>query len=278
MAIHPDSEGALRRGDGAPSPGRIYDFLLNGRHHTPADETAARKLLEKIPQLHYMTQANRIFLQRAAGAMARAGIDQYIDLGSGIPTAWNTHEVVQVVHPDAKVVYVDNDPVVLDMSRDILRRRGETGVVYIDADIADPGAVLDDPEVKRLIDFSRPVGYMHVAIWHFVGGPEQDAVALLREYLDRAVSGSYLALSHITADGQRADQVERIKEIYNDATAKVHFRTFGEVGRFFDGWEYLSPHEGAEPGLSYAELWGSKNPAEVDPSYSWVPAGVARKP
>ncbi|MDL4815202.1 SAM-dependent methyltransferase [Actinomadura opuntiae] len=277
MDSHSHPKGASRSGPGVASAGRIYDYFLNGRHHTPADEEAARKLQEKVPELHYMAQANRIFLQRAAGVIARAGVDQFIDLGSGIPTAWNTHEVVQVVHPDAKVVYVDNDPVVLDMSRDMLRRSGETNVAYVDADIADPASVLGDAEVRRLIDFDRPVGYMHVAIWHFVD-PGQDPWKLLRQYLDAVPSGSYLALSHVTADGQRRDKIERFNEVYRNVTARLNFRTFKEIDRFFDGWEYLPPHEDAPPGLSYVDVWGSKNPAEVDPSHTWIPAGVARKP
>ncbi|MFD0856080.1 SAM-dependent methyltransferase [Actinomadura adrarensis] len=268
-ATTPDSE--------RPSPGRIYDWFLNGNDHTAADEKAARMLHEKIPELYYMAQANRVFLQRAAGVIARAGIRQFIDLGSGIPTAWNTHEIVQVVDPDARVVYVDNDPVVIEMSREMLRRRGEKNVAYIDGDIQDPDAILNHPDVRRNIDFSKPVGHMHIAIWHFV--PDQlDPWALLRRYLDSSPSGSHLALTHITADGQREEKVKRFYEVYANATAQLRMRTVRSIDRFFDGLEYLPPCEGAEAGLSFVDIWGSKNPSEADPSHTWIPCGVAVKP
>jgi hypothetical protein len=267
---------AAQNGPQIASAGRIYDYFLNGRHHTPADEKAARQLQEKIPELHYMAQANRIFLQRAAGVMARSGIKQFIDLGSGICTAWNTHEVAQVVHPDAKVVYVDNDPVVVGLSRELLRRKAERNVAFVDADITDPASVLGASEVQGLIDFSQPVGYIHVAIWHFVPN-ELDPWGLVRTYLDAVPTGSHLALSHVTADGQPSDKLERFDEVYANVNVKLRFRSRTEIDRFFTGLEYLPPYDGAQPGLSHVDVWGSNKGSIIDPSHTWIPAGVARK-
>jgi hypothetical protein len=260
-----------------PSVGRMYDYFLNGRYHLPVDVEAAERVRELVPEVHYMAHANRGFLQRAAGRMAREGITQFIDIGAGIPTQWNTHEVVHTVNPDAIVIYVDNDPLVLQEATEMLYRRGEQNAIYISGDICDPPGILDHPEVKRLIDFDRPVGYMHVSIWSSVH-PEKDPYGLMKQYLDAVVSGSYLALSHSTADGQRPEKVQRIREVYSATRPGANFRTWDEIDRFFDGLEYLPPYKGAEPGLSYCDLWGSKNPNEVDPAHTWMPAGVARKP
>lgn len=259
-----------------PSVGRIYDYFLNGRYHLPVDVEAAERVREMVPEAYYLAHANRGFLQRAAGRIAREGVTQFIDIGAGIPTQWNTHEVVHTVNPDAVVVYVDNDPLILQEAAEMLRRRGEKNAIYISGDIREPAGILDHPEVKRLIDFDRPIGYMHVAIWHCVG-PEDAPYGLMKQYLDAVVSGSYLALSHSTTDGQRPEKVQRLREVYA-ATPGGNFRTWDEIDRFFDGLEYLPPYEGAEPGLSYCDLWGSKNPNEVDPAHTWLPAGVARKP
>ncbi|MEU9019257.1 SAM-dependent methyltransferase [Actinomadura sp. NPDC048394] len=262
---------------GVPTPGRMYDFFLNGRDHYPADREAALKVLEKIPEAHYMAHANRVFLQRAAGVIARAGVRQFIDVGSGIPTAWNTHEVVHTVNPDAKIVYVDNDPVVLEESREILRKRGETNAIYVDGDVRNPESILQHPEVRDLIDFTQPVGYMHIAIWHFVGD-EYNPPGLIRQYMEAVPPGSYLALSHVTADKQDAQKVARFKEVYSNTPSGLHFRTIAEIARFFTGLNYVAPRDGVEADISYVDLWGSKNPSEVDPSHTWLPCGVACKP
>jgi hypothetical protein len=260
-----------------PSVGRMYDYFLNGRYHLPVDVEAAERVRQVIPEAYYMIHSNRGFLQRAAGRIAREGITQFIDIGAGIPTQWNTHEVVHTVNPEAIIVYVDNDPLVIHESTEILRRRGETKAIYIEGDIRDPEGILNHPDVRKHIEFSRPIGYIHAMVWHFVSR-DLDAYALMRRYLDAVVSGSYLALSHATADGQRPDKIRQLYEIYAKTNAHGDFRTWEEIDKFFDGLEYLPPYEGAEPGLSYCDKWGSKNPDEVDPAHTWVPAGVARKP
>lgn len=260
-----------------PSAGRLYDFFLNGEHHLPVDEEAAREILNKVPETHYLANANRFFLQRAAAAIARAGVRQFIDIGAGIPTQFNTHEVVHIIEPDATVVYVDNDPMVLTHAKDILRRTREKNVTYVDGDIRDPASILENPEVHARIDFNSPVGYLHVAIWHFVPD-ELDPWRLVRQYMDAVPSGSYLALSHFTADGQRPDKVQKFRDIYRNTTTPACHRTIKDIARFFDGLDFLPPYDDAEPGLSFIDKWGSKNPDEVDPAHTWGPCGVARKP
>jgi hypothetical protein len=260
-----------------PSVGRMYDYYLNGRYHLPVDVAAAERVREKVPEIHYMAHSNRGFLQRAAGRMARDGVRQFIDVGAGIPTQWNTHEVVHIIDPDAKVVYVDIDPLVLEESREMLRRRGETNAIYVDGDVREPAGIIGHPEVQALIDFSRPVGYIHAAIWHFVA-PEDDPYELMRQYMDAVPSGSHLALSHVTADGQRPEKVGRLHDVYSEANAHVYFRDLAEIDKFFTGLEYLSPYEGAKPSLSFCDIWGSREMGETDPAHTWLPAGVARKP
>lgn len=261
-----------------PSSALIYDYFLYGNQHRPIDVQAGREVLRKVPETHYLAHANRGFLQRAAGVMARAGIRQFLDVGAGLPTQWNTHEVVQVVDPDATVVYVDNDPMVVAHSEELLRRRGETNVSYIEADVCDPGSILGHPEVQRRIDFSKPVGWMFVALFHFIA-PKYEPYRLFGEYIDASAAGSFVALSHITSDGQQKAKIQRCKDVYAATKSGLHFRTVPEIDRFFTGagLEYLPPYEGAEPALSFVEVWGSKNPSNVDPAHTWFPCGVARK-
>jgi S-adenosyl methyltransferase len=271
----PDGVDASR-----PSTGRVYDYLLNGTQWYPADQQAADQLIEKVPQVWWLVQANRRFLQKVTAVMARDyGLRQFIDVGSGIPTQFNTHEVVHVIDPNIPVVYVDNEPQVLAHGAELLRRAGEKDVVMVEGDIREPASILDNPQVRELIDFDRPVGYVHCAIWHLVSD-EDDPQRLLREYVDAVPSGSQVAISHATADGQRPDQVQRIIDVYARADAPAHFRTFEAVDQLVRGagLVFVPPYEGAEPGLSYVEKWGSKNPDEVDPAHTWVPAGLALKP
>ena len=260
-----------------PSTGRLYDYYLRGQVWTDVDKEAAERVRAKVPEIHYMANANRLFLQRAAAVMARAGIDQFLDLGAGLPTQWNTHEVAQAINPGARVVYVDNDPTIVTHARYLLEERGETDVLYIEGDARDPDSILRDPRVTEFLDLSRPVGHMHIALWHFVS-PDEDPYSMVRRYLDASVSGSYLALSHITHEAQDPVKVQALADVYSGATAQGHFRTFEEIDRFFDGLEYLPPVVGEEPGLSYVDKWGSKPGARFDPAHTWLPCGVARLP
>jgi hypothetical protein len=262
-----------------PSAGRMYDYFLNGRQWYPVDVEAAQRVLRVVPETHYLAHANRSFVQLATGALAREhGVRQFIDLGSGIPTQFNSHQVAHVVDRDIPVVYVDNDPQVLFHGEYLLRRAGETRVAMVEGDACDPGSVLDNAHVRELIDFSQPVGMLHCAVWHFVPD-DHNPWALIREYMDAVVPGSFLALSHVTAEGQRPEKVARFKEVYDGASASLHFRTIEQIDRMFTsaGLEYLPPYRGADAALSFVDVWGSKNPAEANPAHTWLPAGVAMK-
>jgi hypothetical protein len=262
-----------------PSAGRMYDRWLNGTEWYDVDREAALRLEEKVPEILYLAQANRRFVQVGAGVMARAGIRQFIDVGSGIPTQFNTHQVAHLINPGAAVVYVDNDPEVLFHGTHLLQQWGETQVIMLEGDVREPGSILDSPKVRHLIDFNEPVGMMLCSILHFVSD-ENDPWQLVRDYMAPCASGSYLALSHGTFEGQRPDKVQRFNDVYSGASAQLYQCTFAEIDRMFTeaGLEYLPPYDGAEPSLSYVDKWGSRNPDMVDPSHSWVPAGVAVKP
>ena len=180
-----------------PAPARIYDYLLSGKNNFQADRDAAERITALVPELRDCAWANRGFHQRAAKWIAQHGIRQFIDIGSGLPTVGNTHEVVHRVDPDCRVVYVDNDPMVREQAAAILGDDDTVRVIL--GDLRDPGSILDDPALRELIDFSQPAGLLMTAVVHFVAD-ESDPWQLLARYLDRLGPGSYLALSHLSDD------------------------------------------------------------------------------
>ncbi len=260
-----------------PSPARMYDYFLGGTHNFPVDREAAEKLRAGVPDLEDGAWANRGFHGRAARWMAAEhGIGQFIDLGSGLPTQRNTHEAVHEIAPDARVIYVDSDPMVLVLGRDLLEDDGTTAVVQ--ADIRDPGDVLSRPELRQLINFAEPVGLLVTAVMHFVPDSE-DPWGIIARYLDALAPGSYLALSHTSPDLVPAQQMERTTQIYQNATANVHPRSKAQIERFFDGLELVVPYPGAGPGLTNVGMWGADDAstADSDGSRAFF-CGVARKP
>lgn len=262
-----------------PSVGRMYDYYLNGKEHYQVDQAAAKRIVEKIPEIFDLANLNRMFLQRAAGTMARAGIRQFIDLGAGLPTQMNTDQVVQTIDPDARVVYVDIEEDIREHALQLLELRRVRNVAFICADARDADGILNHPETTNLINFDEPVGILQVALLHFVSD-EEDPYGLVRKYMDAVPSGSYLAISHATADGQNPAKVQRFLDVYENATAQLYFRTKAEVDRLFEGLTYLPPYEGAEPGLSHIGLWGERDLSQADPGDlgSWAHCGVAIKP
>ena len=181
-----------------PSPARMYDYYLGGKDNFPADREAAEQALSVVPFGREVARANRQFLARAVTFMARDGIGQFIDLGTGLPTRPNVHEVARSIQPDARVLYVDNDPMVCSHARALLATND--GVAAIQGDIRTPQAILNDPVTRTMIDFTRPVGVLFVAVLHFLTDDDQpwEQVAAFRW---RMASGSMLAVSHITSDG-----------------------------------------------------------------------------
>jgi hypothetical protein len=253
-----------------PHPARMYDALLGGKDNYAADRRAVRQLLRAAPEARDSARANRAFLQRAVRYLAgEAGIRQIIDVGTGIPAAGNVHEVAAQIAPGTRVAYVDNDPIVHVHANALLTGSGTTSIVL--ADLRDPGAILAHPKVRALIDFSRPVGLLLVAIVHFITATEDPAriVAAFREALP---AGSYLVLSHATADF-RQDAARTAASVYDQATSTVTLRTHAQVAAFFDGWDLV------EPGLVQVPLWrpDGKPPRPQDLGKVWVYGGVARK-
>ncbi|MGH3252702.1 MAG: SAM-dependent methyltransferase, partial [Trebonia sp.] len=182
-----------------PSPARIYDYMLRGRHHSDTDARAAERILAVVPEIRDCAWSNRGFHQLAAAWIARQGVKQFLDIGSGLPTVGNTHDVVQKVHPDARVVYVDNDPMVERHSQGILDESGRVSMLC--ADLREPDSVLDHPAVKRLIDPALPTGLLMTAVLMFVSDAA-DPWRLVSTYMRALPPGSYLALSHLTDDAK----------------------------------------------------------------------------
>lgn len=260
-----------------PSPARMYDCYLGGTANYPADREAVARILELVPEIKDAAWANRGFLQRAVRWMARHGIDQFIDLGAGMPTQRCTHEAARDIRPDAKVIYTDNDASVIAHGRDILAGVDGTAIVHVD--FREPDALFAHPDTKRLIDLERPAGLLILAVTQFVSDAD-DPWQLVARYLGALAPGSYLALSAPTADHMLARKINRIVDVYANSTAPTAIaRTRGDIARFFAGLQILPPYRGADPGLTSAGLWDCEDPAaaESEGSRSMYVA-VGRKP
>jgi SAM-dependent methyltransferase len=221
-----------------PNAARIYGFLLGGKDHFQADRDAAAKLLEVLPGSAHAARDNRDFLQRAVRFLSAAGIRQYIDIGSGLPTVGNTHEVAHEADPDARVAYADYDTIVLAHARALLT--ASPAVTVIPGDLRKPGDILADPRLASLIDFSQPVAVLLVAVLHFITDDDSPRDAV-REITAALAPGSYLALSHVTADHVTASAAATAQGVYATASAPVTARTRAQVTHLFDGLELIDP-------------------------------------
>ncbi|TVY99088.1 hypothetical protein EAS64_41720 [Trebonia kvetii] len=272
---------ALRQPDGLdvtkPSPARIYDYMLRGTHHCDVDADAAERILRSVPEIRDCAWSNRGFHQRSATWIAKRGIRQFLDLGSGLPTVGNTHEVVRKIHRDARVVYVDNDPLVELHSREILGSAArQVGVIC--ADLRDPDAILGHPVVREFIDPAEPTGLLMTAVLMFVAD-ESDPHGLVRRYVSAVGPGSCLALSHLTDDAKPPVAVDAFRRVFDHATEQMHFRSKAEIARFFDGLDVQPPYKGAQPALTYSGLWGAEDVQLADSDGSrWLYCAVARVP
>lgn len=250
-----------------PNVGRIYDAFLGGKDNFACDRQVAQEMRDAIPDVEQIAREMRAFLGRATRFLVEQGIRQFIDVGTGLPTKGHVHEVTAAHAPDSRVVYVDNDPVVLAHARALIPDRGHTTI--IEGDVYDPAGILRHPDTRRLIDFDQPVAVMLVAILHFVAEFDR-ARAIAREFMGATAPGSYLTLSHDTRDGPPPAAVERAEKIYNQASAPLVFRTREEIAALFDGLELV------EPGLEYVNQW---RPTDYSPpDRRWVLGGVGRKP
>lgn len=250
--------------------------MLRGDNHFPTDILAAERILSAVPEIRDCAWSNRGFHQRAAKWIAERGVRQFIDIGSGLPTVGNTHEVVQKVSPGAPVVYVDNDPMVAEQGGQLLAEDQSTRVIC--ADLRQPESILDHPEVTGLIDFREPAGLLLTAVMMFVSD-DSDPWAQVARYVDALAPGSYLALSHLTDDYKPPVTAERFRAVFDGATERLYFRSLAGITRFFDGLELVPPYDGAEPGVCYTGVWGAEDPVLADSDGArWLYCGVARKP
>jgi hypothetical protein len=259
-----------------PTAARIYDWMLRGRNNFPPDQEAGKKILAASPELGDSAFANRGFHQRAAKYIAERGIKQFIDVGSGLPTVGNTHEVVQPIVPDVVVVYVDNDPMVQLHSEDLVS--GQEKIAAVLGELREPSSILENKDLTALIDFSQPVGLLLTGVMHFL--PDRDDPwGLLRRYMAAVPSGSYLSLSHLTGEHKPPVNAERFRAVFDNATEHMYFRDKAEVERFFDGLEIVPPYPDAKAAVTFAGLWGAEDTELADSEGSrWLYCGVARRP
>lgn len=258
-----------------PSVARIYDCLLGGVNNFAVDQAAAALMKSRAPELVDAAFANRGFHQRAAKWIAEQGIRQFIDLGSGLPTVGNTHQVVRKIHPDARVVYVDVDAMVKVYGSSLLE--GDDAAAIVLADLREPDAVLGSEAVRRLIDISQPTAVLMTAVLHFVSD-EDDPGSLVARYFAGLAPGSYLALSHMTADQKPPRAVGAVNEAGRQSAGGNYPRTRDQVRQIIGPLELVSPYQGAPPEITWVGLWGCEDPESADSDGSrWLYCAVAKK-
>lgn len=263
----PTPDDMLARLDmGVPHSARLWNYLLGGKDHFAADREAAAQVLEYMPELVQSARFNREFLGRAVRYLAGpAGIRQFLDIGTGLPTADNTHEVAQAVAPESRIVYVDNDPMVLVHARALLKSSRQGATNYIDADVREPDRILT--EARETLDFDQPVAIMLLGILNFVVD-DDEARGIVRQLVDAVPPGSYLVISHPTRE-VNAEAVDRAVQMWNDGgSAPMTVRSPQEIARFFDGVDLL------EPGVVTCSQW---RPDGNDTTPASEYCGVGRK-
>ncbi len=222
-----------------PHSARMYDYYLGGKDNFPADRQAAEDALAVFPNALVMARQNRAFMVRVTSYLAgEVGVRQFLDVGTGIPTSPNLHEVVQGIAPESRVVYADNDPIVLTHARALLTSSPQGRTAYLDADLRDPARILTAPELRNTLDLTEPVALSLIAILHFVPD-DADPYGIVRRLLDALPSGSFLALTHATADFDPA--ALELAEKYREQGISAVARNRVEVARFFDGLELVDP-------------------------------------
>ncbi|RMI33657.1 SAM-dependent methyltransferase [Nocardia stercoris] len=252
----------------------MYDYFLGGKDNYQADRDAAEKALQEFPAVRVTARTNREFMRHATRYLAGQGIRQFLDIGTGIPTAPNLHQVAQELAPESRVVYVDNDPLVLSHARALLTSTEEGATAYVEADAGDPAAILSSPELLDTLDLSQPVAVSLMALLHFVPG---DVHEIVRKLMEPLAPGSYLAISHVTTDFDDSpadpDGMMRLLQVYIDRGIPVSPRPKAEVERLFDGLELV------EPGIEVIHRWrnpGIEHPRSHDKKVSLY-GGVGKK-
>ena len=251
------------------APARMYDYYLGGHDNYEVDRAAAEEVIAIVPTIREMARANRAFLGRAVRFAAAQGIRQFLDIGTGIPGPGNTKDVAREVAPDARVVYVDNDPIVLTHARALLAHDDPLRTTVIRADLRDPGAILGDPQVSAVLDFNQPVAVLLVAVLHFIADSD-DPIGIVRQLMAAVPAGSYLVVSHGTGDFDPQRAADAV-QAYRRAGAPLVARSKQELMRLFEGLDLI------DPGMVQVTRWhpDEKLPGQAD-SIWWYGA-VARK-
>ncbi len=258
-----------------PSIARAYDAALNGKDNYEVDRELLRRILKVAPEAKQIAWDNRMFLIRLVRFLAdKAGVTQFLDCGSGLPTAENTHQIAQRIQPDARVVYVDNDPVVLTYGRALLQDNDQTHLV--NADIFEPRQILDNESIHKYLDFSQPIALLHNGTLHHYNGT-RSLVDIMREYVDGLPSGSYVGISHFLdpENGEYSNLARRIEQVFlHSPLGCGWFRTWTEIESMFPGLELL------EPGLTLCAEWWPDGPQvkPLQPVQHCIVGGVGRKP
>jgi SAM-dependent methyltransferase len=238
-----------------PSVARMYDYYLGGSHNFAADRAAAQAMVAAVPEAPLAAQANRAFLRRAVHHLAEAGVRQFLDIGSGIPTVGNVHEIAQRIDPASRVVYVDVDPVAVAHSREILA--GNDRATIVQEDLRHPDRILAHPDTRRLLDLGQPVAVMIVAVLHFV--PDDDRPAELLATLRKALApGSYLVLSQASDDGRAEEERAEAERVYRRTDSPLTIRSRAELTALFDGFELV------DPGVVWVPQWRPDTPESAE--------------
>jgi len=268
-----------------PSVARVYDFYLGGTANWAIDREFGKKVLSRFPLIRPIAKANRVFLHRAVRHMVRLGVRQFVDVGSGVPTMGSTHQIADELCDDARVVYVDNEPVAVAHSQMLLEENGDRGRhAAINADLREPDELWQRVREIEVLDLTKPVGLLMIAVLHVQQlGPDgtdmgPSAVARFRQLLS---AGSYMGISHVTSEGVPADydtQMAELKALYDSRSSPVIWRTHEQVAELFGDFEIL------EPGLTWTTLWHPEETSRMAPSItfatpneSMIWAGVGRK-
>jgi SAM-dependent methyltransferase len=251
-----------------PSVARIYDYWLGGAHNFAVDREMSQKILSVVPHFRFAARANREFLFRAVRFMVDAGIRQFLDLGSGIPTVGNVHEIAQKLAPETRVMYVDIDPVAVAHSQQILA--GNELADAIQQDVRNPEDILDDSRTRAMLDFDQPIGVLMVAVLHYVADAD-DPYAIVSQLREALRPGSYLAIAHGTADEQ-PEETGEAQRLTRQTRTPLRLRSRAEIVPLFKGLALV------EPGVVWAPLWRQDDPAAIDahPQRSVNYVGVGR--
>ncbi|QKV96806.1 SAM-dependent methyltransferase [Streptomyces sp. NA02950] len=263
--------GPSRIDTSRPHPARVYDYILGGKNNYPVDEELAKRVLAIDPTVTTSARTNRAFMRHATEWLARAGIRQYLDIGTGIPTEPNLHQIAQAIAPDARIVYTDNDPIVLCHAEALLRSTPQGLTHYLEADVRDPDRIVQ--QAGEVLDFGEPIALSLISLMHFIDDGD-GAYDLVRRLVEALAPGSHLVLSHATADGD-AQAGEEVVALYRRSGVTLRPRSHAEVARFFEGLEPVGS------GLVRVSDWRpdiAESTLLTDGEQVTVYAGLARKP